>query len=125
MCNCPTCPFSPLSPVLPQLQQADLITSEECKGLSDPSNVVGFQGRKSADVIAKTADVLRRCGFEKESNLLEGNRYIQCFNGNHLTLHHFTIIVLNLNMWATILVSTRARVCLYVCKIFVAVKQYK
>ena len=72
MCDCPLCPFSPLSSVLVELQQAGLITSEECKGLYDPSHVVKVQGRKSADVIAKTADVLRRYGFEKESKLLEG-----------------------------------------------------
>ena len=74
MCDCPPCPFSPLSPVLAELQQADLITSEECEGLSDRSEVVEVQERKSADVIAKTADVLRRHGFEKESKLLEGKQ---------------------------------------------------
>ena len=76
MCDCPSCPLSPLSvqAVLAELQQADLITSEECEGLSDPSEVVEVQGRKPADVIAKTADVLRRHGFEKESKLLEGKQ---------------------------------------------------
>ena len=74
MCDCPLCPFSPLSPVLAELQQADLITSEECRGLSGASDVVGVQGRKSADVMAKTAEVFRRHGFEKESKLLEGKQ---------------------------------------------------
>ena len=74
MCDCPPCPFSPLSPVLAELQQADLITSEECEDLSDPSDVVEVQEGKSADVIAKTADVFRRHGFEKESKLLEGKQ---------------------------------------------------
>ena len=68
------CPFSPLSPVLAELQQADLITSEECKGLSGVSDVVRVQGRKPADVMAKTADVFRRHRFEKESKLLEGKQ---------------------------------------------------
>ena len=122
MCDCPPCPSSPLSPVLAELQQADLITSEECKGLSYTSDVVRVQRRKSADVIAKTADVLRRHGFDKESKLLEGNRYIQCFNGNHLTLHQVTkhSEALNLNTWVAISVSIMCvhvcmRACMYVC----------
>ena len=74
MCDCPPCLFSPLFPVLAELQQADLITSEECEGLSDCSEVVEVQERKSADVIARTADVFRRRGFEKESEHLEGKQ---------------------------------------------------
>ena len=74
MCDCPPCPFSPLSPVLAELQQADLITSEECKGLSYPIHVVRVQSGKSPEVQAKTADVLRRHGFEKESNFLAGEQ---------------------------------------------------
>ena len=77
MCDYPPYPLSLLSvpAVLAELQKADLITSEECEGLSDRrSDVVEVQGRKSADVIAKTADVLRRHGFEKESKLLEGKQ---------------------------------------------------
>ena len=70
MCDCPPCPLSPLSPVLAELQQADLITSEECRGLYDSSGVVKVQSGKSPEVQSKTADVLRRHGFEEKSNLL-------------------------------------------------------
>ena len=76
MRGCPPCPFSPLSvPVLlAELQQADLITSEDCKRLFDTSIVVGVQSVKSPEVQTKTADVLRRHGFEEESNLLAGKQ---------------------------------------------------
>ena len=74
MCDCPPCPLSPLSPVLAELQQADLITSEECEGLYDSSGVVFVQSGKSPEVRIKTADVLRRHGFQKESNLLTGKQ---------------------------------------------------
>jgi len=74
MCDCPPCPLSPLSPVLAELQQADLITSEECKGLYTSSDVVRVQSGKSPEVQSKTADVLRRHGFEKVSNLLSGKQ---------------------------------------------------
>ena len=74
MCDCSLCLFSPLSPVLAELQQADLITSEECRGLDDSSDVVRVQSGKSPEVQSKTADVLRRHGFEKESNFLTGKQ---------------------------------------------------
>ena len=74
MCDCPPCPLSPLSPVLAELQQADLITSEECEGLDDSSGVVIVQSGKSPEVQSKTADVLRRHGFEEESSLLTGKQ---------------------------------------------------
>ena len=74
MCDCPPCPLSPLSPVLAELQQADLITSEECRRLYYSSGVVRVQSGKSPEVQSKTADVLRRHGFEKESNLLTGEQ---------------------------------------------------
>ena len=61
-------------PVLAELQLADLITSEECRGLDDSSDVVRVQSGKSPEVQSKTADVLRRHGFEKESNLLSGKQ---------------------------------------------------
>ena len=61
-------------PVLAELQQANLITSEECRGLYDSSDVVRAQSGKSPEVQSKTADVLRRHGFEKESNLLTGKQ---------------------------------------------------
>ena len=66
-----------LSPVLVELQQADLITSEECKRLpvvSNISDVVDVQKGKSPEVMSKTAEVLRRHGFEKESTLLAGRQ---------------------------------------------------
>ena len=59
-------------PVLTELQQVDLITSKECKCLSDISDVVKAQWDKSPEVKAISADVLKRQGFEKESRLLAG-----------------------------------------------------
>ena len=61
-------------PVLAELQQADLMTSEECKGLGDPTYVVEAQKSKSSEVLLKSADILRRHGFEKASNLLAGKQ---------------------------------------------------
>ena len=60
--------------VLADLQQADLITSEECKGLKYSSDVVRVQSGKSPEVMAKTADVLKRHGLEEESTLLAGKQ---------------------------------------------------
>ena len=74
MCDCPLCPFPPLSLVLAELQQTDLITSEECKWLSYTTHVVEIQSSKSPEVLTKTAEVLKRQGFEKESNLLAGTQ---------------------------------------------------
>ena len=84
-------PVPPLlsPPVLAELQQANLITSEECKmqppsglffsryvrqELSDMSDVVVVQSGKSPEVMSKTAEVLRRHGLEKESKLLAGRQ---------------------------------------------------
>ena len=64
--------FSP--PVLAELQQADVITSEECKWLYDMCDVVRFQKDKSPEVMFKTAKVLRRHGLEKESNFFIGRQ---------------------------------------------------
>ena len=61
-------------PVLAELVQANLVTSEECRGRRDPSKVVKVQSGKSPEVLTKTADVLLRHGFEKESNLLAGKQ---------------------------------------------------
>ena len=58
--------------VLAELQQADLITSEECRRLRDISDVIGIQQNKSPRVVTETAGVLRRCGFVEESRLLTG-----------------------------------------------------
>ena len=60
--------------VLADLQQADIITSEECKGLSHVIEVARVQRVKSPEVMAKTADVLKRHGFEGEYNLLAGKQ---------------------------------------------------
>ena len=65
---------SPLSPVLAELQQANLITSKECRGLYDSSHVVRVQSGKSSEVRTKTVDVLRRHGFEKESTHLSSKQ---------------------------------------------------
>ena len=64
-------------PVLVELQQADLITNEECKRLQvryDMSEVVDVQKGKSPEVMFKTAEILRRHGFKKESELLAGRQ---------------------------------------------------
>ena len=61
-------------PVLAELRQADLITSEEYEELRYSSDVVRLQMGKSPEVMAKTADVLRRHGFEEESKLLAGKQ---------------------------------------------------
>ena len=73
VCDCPPCPFSPLSvqAVLAELQQADLITSEDCEGLSD---VVSIQSDKSDEVMGYSAVVPKRHGFEEESRLLAGKQ---------------------------------------------------
>ena len=79
------CPFSPLSPpVLTELQQADLITSEECRQLYDPNDVVEVQSGKFPKVLTKTADTLRRHGFERQSDFLVGKQT--------LTLIHVAVI---------------------------------
>ena len=62
------------SPVLAELVQAHLITSEERWQLYDPSDVVKVQRVKSPVVLTKTADVLLRHGFKKESKLLSGKQ---------------------------------------------------
>ena len=61
-------------PVLVELriQQTDLITGEKCREMNHPSHVVQVQSGKSLEVLTKTADVLNRHGFEKESKLLAG-----------------------------------------------------
>ena len=64
--------FSP--PVLNELQQASLITSEECKRMNKPSKVIRVLSAKSPEVQTKTSEVLKRHGFEKESNLLAGKQ---------------------------------------------------
>ena len=61
-------------PVVAELVQADLITSDECSGLYQPTNVVEVQSGKSLEVLTKTADVLLRHGFEEESNVLAGKQ---------------------------------------------------
>ena len=57
---------------LAELQQANLITGEECKGLSDIIGVVTVQSGKSPGVVLQTATVLRRYGFKEASKLLTG-----------------------------------------------------
>ena len=61
-------------PVLAELVQADLITSKERRGLRRPKQMVRVQRGKSPEVLTKTADVLRRHGFEEESSLLAGKQ---------------------------------------------------
>ena len=61
-------------PVITELQQADLISCEECEGLHHISGVVRVQMGKSPEVMTKTAEVLRRHGFDEESRLLAGRQ---------------------------------------------------
>ena len=67
-------PFLLSPPVLAELRQADLITSEECDRLKYASDVFTVQKTKSPEVLSKTADILRRHGYEKESRLLAGRQ---------------------------------------------------
>ena len=62
----------PSPPVLSELQQASLITSEECKRMDAPYEVVQAQSAKSPEVQTKTSEVLKRHGLERESNILAG-----------------------------------------------------
>ena len=70
--------LSPLSllsvqAVLAELQQAGVITGGEGRELSDISAVVRSQSKKnSPEVMVTTAEILRRHGFEKESEDLSG-----------------------------------------------------
>ena len=61
-------------PALAELQQADLMTSEECKRLSDISDMVTVQSGKSPEVLSKTANILKRHGFKKLPRLLAGRQ---------------------------------------------------
>ena len=71
MCDCSSLSFlSSINAVCTELQQADLITSEECRRLEDIQCVVRVQCTKSSDVLGKTADALRRHGFEKEGDIV-------------------------------------------------------
>ena len=65
-------PCLPSPSVLTELQQAKLITREEREELSDINEVVRLQRGKAPDVVCKTADVLRKHGFEKEAKVLPG-----------------------------------------------------
>ena len=65
---------SSVNAVIVELRQADLITAEEHKELSYISDVARVQSGKPPEVMAKTAAVLRRHGFEKESRLLAGRQ---------------------------------------------------
>ena len=74
MCDCPPCPFSSDQVVFAELQQANLITSEEHRQLWYTSDLVAVQRVKSPDILTKTAEVLLRHGFEKESSFLAGKQ---------------------------------------------------
>lgn len=63
------CPFLLSPSVLADLEK---ISSKQHKKMSGISDVVSGQGGRLPAEIAKTADVLRRHGFEKESSFLSG-----------------------------------------------------
>ena len=69
--------------VIFELQQADLISSEDCKKLTDISRVVGHQREASPDTMIKTAEVLRKHGHQKMSKLLLGSQTCIC-TSSHL-----------------------------------------
>ena len=66
--------LSAVKAVLAELQQADLISREECEELQHINGMVRVQKGKSPEVLSKTAEVLRRHGFEEESSLLTGRQ---------------------------------------------------
>ena len=66
-------------PVLAELQHAHLITSEEYWWMSGISDVVTVQSGKSPEVMSKTADVLKKHGFESKSKLLAGRQFRPSF----------------------------------------------
>ena len=74
VCHCPPCLVSLLSvqAVLAELQLAGVITGGEDMQLSDVSAVVRLQSKNSPEVMVTTAEILRRHGFEKESEVLSG-----------------------------------------------------
>ena len=61
-------------PVLGELRQADVITSEVCEELYGIRDVVDIQKGKSPEVMSRTAEVLRRHGFDEQSILLAGRQ---------------------------------------------------
>ena len=76
MYDCLPCSFSPIlvRAIFADLQQARVITGFESKKLRDPSGVVRVQSKKSPEVMAITADILRAHGFANESQLLLGKQ---------------------------------------------------
>ena len=66
--------FSPLPTVPVELQQADLISSKECKEIGVISDVLYLQSVKSPKVLIGTAYILKRHGLSKESSLLSGKQ---------------------------------------------------
>ena len=66
--------FSPLPTVLVELQQADLISSEDCKRIGVISDVLFYQSGESPEVLIGTTDILKRHGLSKESSLLSGKQ---------------------------------------------------
>ena len=71
-----SCPFSPVSvhALLAELEAACLINTIEQKRMRDPVDVVRVQSgdSKTVDIMLKTADCLKKCGFEKESKVITG-----------------------------------------------------
>lgn len=79
-------PFSLV--VVLELQQADLISSEHCKKLTNISHLVRHQRekKKPPETMIKSAEVLRRHGFEKMSKLLLGRQTCICTSSCICTL---------------------------------------
>ena len=59
---------------LAELRRAVVVTTEECEELSGINDLVRAQKAKSPEVKSKTANILRRHGFEEESRFLAGRR---------------------------------------------------
>ena len=58
--------------MLADLQETGVITREESVILTDISHVVRVQSGRSPQVMVKTAEVLRRHGYEEEYKCLTG-----------------------------------------------------
>ena len=62
--------FSP--PVLAELQQGNLITSDECQGLSTVWEVRNVLRVKTPTIKSRSAEILLKHGYQKQSEFLSG-----------------------------------------------------
>ena len=88
-CHPPT-PFSPLCVAIFDLRKADLMTSKDCMGLSDLSDVVKVQSKKPQRMLNKCAEIMKKHGFKEASVFLAGN----------FDLHTLQACLLDLVQWS-------------------------